>query len=148
MNALAPTLPSIIISETDHDRLVSLLDTELAARHARTAEVLRRELDRAEIVPTDQVPVGVVTMGAHVLYTDSSGTRAEVELAYPWDASGDGRRVSILSPLGASLIGLREGAQFDWRLASGRVHRVTVLSVTAAAPSKRRSGASRVSDPR
>lgn len=130
MNALASTLPPIVLSETDHDRLLSLLDTELAALHARPAEILRRELDRAEIVPSDRVPRGVVTMGAHVLYADSFGTRAEVELAYPWEASAHARRVSILSPLGASLIGLREGAQFDWYMPSGRVHRVTVLSVT------------------
>lgn len=123
------TMPPLLLSDVDHQRLVSLLDTEVAERQEQAADVLRNELDRAQIVAEDRVPSDVVTMGSRVLYADSFGTRAEVELVFPWDASTDGRRVSVLSPLGASLIGLREGARFDWLSANGRVRRITVLSV-------------------
>ncbi len=134
MNARAEQLPALVLSERDHQRLVSLLETEVAARQEVAADVLRRELDRAEVVAHDRVPSDVVTMGARVLYADSFGTRAEIVLVFPWDASADGRRVSILSPLGASLIGLRAGARFDWRSPSGRTHGITVLSVRPPDP--------------
>jgi regulator of nucleoside diphosphate kinase len=130
MSAVATSLPPLVVSDVDHDRILSLLDTELAARHSRTAEVLRAELERADVVPQARVPPDVVRMGSCVHYSDSFGRRAIVELVYPWDATTDGRCVSILSPLGASLIGLRQGARFDWRSASGRVLAITVLSVT------------------
>jgi regulator of nucleoside diphosphate kinase len=129
MHQEANVLPPLLLSDVDHQRLAALLDTEVAAVHAQAADVLRNELDRAQIVAEGRVPGDVVTMGSRVLYADSFGTRAEVELVFPWDASTDGRRVSVLSPLGASLIGLREGARFDWHSANGRVRRVTVLSV-------------------
>lgn len=125
------SLPPILLSDVDHNRLLSLLETDVAERFERTADVLREELERAEILPVAKIPADVVRMGSRVLYAGSSGTRAEVELVYPWDASTDGGRVSILSPLGASLIGMREGATFDWHSPNGRLFRITVLSVTA-----------------
>lgn len=140
MSAALSALPEIIVSDLDAKRLLSLLDTEVAARHPQAAEVLETELERAKVVPHDQVPHDVVRMGSRVLYVDSFGARAEIELVYPWDATSSGR-VSVLSPLGASLLGLREGASFDWRSPSGRVQRVGVLSVTPgpARPSSPRS---------
>ena len=54
--------PSITVSESDHDRLWKLA----APLHERADDVpdqLLSELDRAEIVPDDKIPHGVITMG-------------------------------------------------------------------------------------
>lgn len=120
--------PPIFIPATDYDRLVAL--AEGAVRHQPdAAEFLLRELRRASTVaPVVQTPV--VVMGSHVRYRDESGTSArDAQLVYPEDANLDEKRISILTPVGAALIGLSEGQTMPWRTRDGREKTLTVLEV-------------------
>ncbi|MCB9673350.1 MAG: nucleoside diphosphate kinase regulator [Alphaproteobacteria bacterium] len=125
MNA---TLPEIIVTESDHERLTAIL-RGLPAQHA-VAVLLRRELDRAEIVESMEVPGDVVTMNSQVVLEDpETGQRHHVTLVYPSAANFDVGRLSILAPVGAALLGLRPGQTIDWPLPSGRVRTIRVVSV-------------------
>ena len=65
---------------------------------------LQAELDRADVVGHDEVPAGVVTMNSRVhCREESSGKDYHLTLVYPQDAGGEGT-VSILAPVGLSLI--------------------------------------------
>ena len=57
--------PPLTVSKEDEERLSSL--AALAApRSPEVARLLLEELDRARLVPADEMPADVVTMHAHV----------------------------------------------------------------------------------
>lgn len=93
------------------------------------AQPLRRKLERARVLPSDRVPGDVVTMGSRVRFTDG-GVRRYAKLVYPQEADGRGR-VSVLSPLGTTLLGLSAGQEILARFpgsARRRIHVEEVLS--------------------
>jgi regulator of nucleoside diphosphate kinase len=122
-------LPSITITKRDLDRLSSLLH-RVSAACPGAAELLDEELARADIVSSQRVPPDVVTMNSRVRFEDAGlGARREITLVYPGDENADGARVSVLSPEGCALLGLRVGQAIDWPCASGRPKRLRVLDV-------------------
>lgn len=120
--------PPIFVPATDYDRLVSL--AESAVRHQRdAAEFLLRELERASNV-APPVPKPVVVMGSHVRFHDGSAASAQdAQLVYPVDANPEEKRISVLTPVGAALLGLSEGQTMPWRTRDGREKTLTVLKV-------------------
>jgi regulator of nucleoside diphosphate kinase len=74
------------------------------------------EIDRAEIVPDDARDIdSIVTMGSWVTYWTNWGVRRQtVQLVWPGDRTSDPAQVSILSNLGAALVGLRVGDQMPY----------------------------------
>lgn len=136
------TLPPVIVSKADRDRLYPLAISALANRRmAPAASNVLREISRAKIVPNDQLPKNVVALNSHVDVRDNvAGTNRRVVLVLPDETSTQPNAVSVLSPLGAALIGLSEGYSIEWCTASGERSNVTVLQST---PSSARSRALR-----
>jgi regulator of nucleoside diphosphate kinase len=90
---------------------------------------LRRELARAVVVPADKVPPNVVTMNSRVLYTDrTADVRRSVKLVYPQQADGR-ERLSVTSPLGTALLGLRVGQDIEWDFPAGDRRRLRVDAI-------------------
>ena len=109
------------LSELDHVRLARLAQRHDAAT-ASSAESSRLEalLDDAELVSPRAVPPDVVTMYSQVLLADiDSGRRYTVTLCYPSDAEPASGFVSVLSPIGAGLLGRRVGTIARWRTPGG-----------------------------
>src|SRR3546814_11231183 len=76
------------------------------------ADLLLQEIDRAKIHTADKVPGDVVTMHSRVEFVDEgNGQSRTVELVYPVDADIDAGRISIMTPIGAGLIGMRERSE-------------------------------------
>jgi len=76
------------------------------------------------------VPPDVVTMYSQVLLLDrASGERNKVTLCYPADAEPAEGFVSVLSPLGWSLLGLRAGQVARWSTPSGGERAAEVLAI-------------------
>jgi regulator of nucleoside diphosphate kinase len=76
----------------------------------KPAEVLDDELAKADVVDPFEVSFDVVTMNSIVTFEDIvSGYKRTVRLVYPEHADSSWDRVSILSPLGSALLGLRVG---------------------------------------
>jgi len=53
-----------------------------------------------------------------------------VQLVFPVDADMEADRISVLTPIGAALIGLSEGQSIEWRTRSGEWKTLTVLKVS------------------
>ena len=124
------SLPPIILSARDVVRVERLL-AGASARGLETRAVLERELERAEVREPADIPADVVTMNSEVLCTDlSQGTERRLRLVYPDQADAAQGRVSVLSPVGAALLGLRAGGEIDWPLPGGRATRIRVQAVT------------------
>ena len=73
-------------------------------------------------------------MGATVQFLDEvSGRRRTVELVYPQDADIAADRISVLTPIGAGLIGLSEGQTIAWPDRDGHTRLLRILEVRRAA---------------
>ncbi|HEV7304584.1 nucleoside diphosphate kinase regulator [Ensifer sp.] len=130
MAASRKKLPPIIINAEDHKRLSALASTALE-RVPDVAEALLAELDRAKIGAADTLPADSVQMGSTVAFEADNGFAKKVTLVYPGEADIEAGRISVLTPVGAALIGLSVGQSIDWQDRSGKVHRMTIRAVTA-----------------
>lgn len=126
------SVPNIIVSDADHGRLTDLATAALA-RLPEVAEELLSEMERAEIVADDRLPADVVRMGATVTFRTDDGPARTLTLVYPADESLDAHRLSVMTPVGAALIGLSEGQSISWTARDGREHRLTVTKVAGQA---------------
>src|SRR5690606_21469110 len=94
------------------------------------SEELLAEMERAEVRPSSEVPADVVNMGSEVTYRDDeTGRTRTVQLVYPEDADISANRVSVMTPVGAALLGLSVGAQMDWESRDGETRTMTILKV-------------------
>lgn len=125
--------PRIVVSDIDFKRLMSLA-AAAQSRLPEVADVLQAELDRAEIVAVDSVPAGIVQMGSTVEFRSDSGQQRCVTLVFPGEENISEGRVSILTPIGAALIGLSPEQSITWMTRDGREHELTVLRVEQFAP--------------
>jgi regulator of nucleoside diphosphate kinase len=121
-------MPAITVSEADH-RIVTSLANSAYERIPAIAETLLDEMDRAKVVPAARRPADVVGLGSEVDYVSDAGETRTVRLVMPAAADIAEGRISILTPVGAALIGLSPGQSFDWSGPSGHPHRLTVTAV-------------------
>lgn len=126
------TLPRVIIDEGLLERLEKLAEGALA-RFPDLADRLLSELSRAKLVPAEKLPSDVVTIGNRVTYSDeTTGKEQTVALVFPEEADIAEGRVSVLTPIGVALLGLREGARFNWQTRAGESRMLKVVRVEAA----------------
>lgn len=119
--------PNIVLGKTDHGQL-TLLALAGIGHTADAADDLLHELDRAKVVADPTVPPDVVRMGSRVRYRTGRDER-QVVLTYPADADIAERRISVLTPIGTALIGMRAGQSISFRTRDGRPQILTVLTV-------------------
>ena len=119
-------LPPILVGETDrHDLLVLAMSG--TGHTADAADDLLYELDRASVIADRHLPPYVVRMGSTVVASINGGEAQILRLSYPRE-EGPGC-VSILSPVGSALLGLRSGQTIRWTSRDGERNSVTVHSV-------------------
>lgn len=125
---LSETLPSIRISSADRRALEPMVLDALADGHP-VAPFLLGEIHRAEVCP-DAVPADTVTVNNWVTYRLDWGFPSESRLLVaPADYRNPAIHLSVLSPLGAALIGLRVGCRMPFREIEGTLHVATVESL-------------------
>ena len=120
--------PAIIVSDIDQERL-SGLALAVMDRAPDVASVLLAEMDRATVLDASAVPANVVRMGSTVEFRSDNGRERRVKLVFPADADIAAGRISVLTPVGAALIGLSEDQSIAWKTRDGREQRLTVLKV-------------------
>lgn len=123
--------PERTLTELDHVRL-----THLVHRHKRGSAAhggilpIEHVLDAAEVVHGRQVQPDVVTMHSRVLLKDlQTGAQRQFTLCNPADADAGAGRVSVLSPVGWSLLGQRVGATVFWPTPSGTKLSAEILDI-------------------
>jgi regulator of nucleoside diphosphate kinase len=127
--ALAPARPPIIMSETEADRLAALA-LQMQPTAPVAARLLLEEIDRAELRDDASMPPCVVRMHSIVQFEDAAhGQRRTILLVYPSEADIEAGKVSVLTPVGAGLIGLAAHQAIQWPDRDGRSRALTVLKV-------------------
>jgi regulator of nucleoside diphosphate kinase len=122
-----PSKPDILLKEEDFERLSRLAGAAMATM-PDVARYLEVEIERATIIPQGQPSHHVVAMGSRAVYRDETTQIVhDVTLVYPHDADIAQGRVSVLTPVGAALIGLTPGQTIEWTTRLGEVRRLTLL---------------------
>jgi regulator of nucleoside diphosphate kinase len=126
----ANMLPRITVSETE-EHLLTLLATgaELTRRSEDVARALLSEMERADVISDKAMPENVVRMSSRVEFEIDGGSPRQAELVFPIDADIDEGRISVLTPIGAALIGLSPGQIMMFRGRDRRPHKLKVISV-------------------
>ncbi len=120
-------LPAITLRSDDFDALDRLVG-DLPG--TGPAGLLQQELDRAKVCEPKAMPKNVVTLNRWLQYADDHSPEVRrVQLVLPKEADIDAGRVSILSYVGAGLIGLKEGQSISWPDPSGAVRKLTLVKV-------------------
>jgi regulator of nucleoside diphosphate kinase len=122
--------PEIILTRRDFAQLDALLGDTVLDRLGKVGTFLLDELARARVVPDGEVPPHVVTMNTKIRFRDNeTGREMVVTLMYPKDAAGHENAVSVLTPVGAALLGLSAGQEIAYETLDGRIKTLTVLEV-------------------
>ena len=120
-------LPAITLRSDDFDALDRLVG-DLPG--TGPAGLLQQELDRAEVCDDVDMPRDVVGLNRWLHYADDRHPEVRrVQLVLPREADIDAGRVSILSHVGAGLIGLKEGQSIVWPDPSGETRKLTPVLI-------------------
>jgi regulator of nucleoside diphosphate kinase len=118
--------PSIYVTEADYDRLSNLA----RSRATLGAALLEDELARATVVKDGEFPRNFVRLGSFVSFRDlTSGRVRRVQVVLPEEADIDLDRLSVVTPVGAALIGLKVGDSMGLSTEDGRPHVLVVEAV-------------------
>jgi regulator of nucleoside diphosphate kinase len=118
----------LLASESD---LVAGLALQAEHRNPVVAAMLLEEIERAELHEADTMPADAVMLGSEVSFVDERSKRMRtVKLVLPVDANIAEGRISIMTPMGAALYGLRAGDAIDWPDNDGNARRITIKRVS------------------
>ncbi len=112
----------IMVAEKDHELLTDLAHAALGK--APGAALLFEELARAKVVP--ELPPFVVGIGGVATFTYNDSNYRDYKLVYPQGADFAQHRISVLTPVGAMLLGLAEGQAIEWTSEDGVNHRIAL----------------------
>jgi regulator of nucleoside diphosphate kinase len=126
--------PPITLSEVEADTLYELA-WAARGKSQMSAALLLEELSRADFCDRASLPGDVVTMQSEVEFRDEhTGEAHRVRLVYPGEADLENHRLSVLTPVGAALIGLRRGSCIDWPNRLGASRRLRIVDVIQPGP--------------
>ena len=117
-------LHDLVLSRTDAEDLAAMLAAHRRGQSAEAdpAEALAELLAQARRVSAEALSEDRVAMGSTVTYVEEpTGRRRTVTITYPADADLALRKISVLSPIGRSLLGRRRGDIVDVALPGGRL---------------------------
>jgi len=119
------------LTELDHVRLLILLRRDARGDgSASQRPAIEDVLGMSALVPSREVAPDVVTMYSQVLLQDSqTSQRSTVTLCYPADAEPALGFVSVLSPVGSALLGLRVGSVARWRTPASDEKAAEILAI-------------------
>ncbi len=124
------THDELTLTELDHVRLARLIRGPGEAPEADLDGPMAGVLDAAQVVPSRKVPPDVVTMYSKVELADLASDRTScLTVCYPSDAEPALGFISVLSPVGAGLIGRRVGSIARWLAPGGEPGAAKVVSI-------------------
>ncbi|WP_036160746.1 nucleoside diphosphate kinase regulator [Marinimicrobium sp. LS-A18] len=122
--------PKITLTKNVYERLWNLLES---VPEDTITNQLEEELERAKIVTPAKLPDDVVTMHSQVTFTvQSTGKTFTYTLVYPTELDNTENKLSILSPIGSAIIGLKQGQEIDWPISKTQRTTVKVEAVSRA----------------
>jgi regulator of nucleoside diphosphate kinase len=127
----------LLASESD---LVADLALQVEHRQPVVASMLLEEIERAELHDAATLPSDAVRLGSEIDFVDDKTHQLRrVQLVLPGHANVSEGRISILTPMGAALFGLRSGDSIDWPDLDDRSRRIRIVRVVQSEQEGERS---------
>jgi len=126
-SAMPVARPKLIIDERAYPRLLALAERARAQAPELAARLIE-EIERADLRPASEMPRDVVTLGSEVTFRQDERTQI-VQIVAPDDADIERRRISVLTPVGAALLGLAVGQRISWEMPDKRGSVLEVVDV-------------------
>lgn len=123
-----PTAPPIVVRDCDVSHLLAAAFDGLVSC-PRVAGGLLEEVERATKVSDRHQWTGVVVLGSRVLYREDSSPPRWTFLVKPGDADGANAGLSVLTTIGAGLLGLAKGQSILWDDRLGGKVRLEIINV-------------------
>ncbi|MDX5422270.1 MAG: nucleoside diphosphate kinase regulator [Hymenobacteraceae bacterium] len=106
---------TIYLTEKDHQRLHNLVQAQRLVGGAHVVGALSKELKRAKVVASEEIPTDVVTMNSMVKLREAkSASEINITVVYPKDADLSKWKISVLAPLGTAVLGCKIGDTVEW----------------------------------
>ena len=121
-----------VLSERDYFRLeaLSVRDPRTAPPGLDMRRGIAEVLDDAIVVPADAVPVHIAALDSEIVLRETdTGVMRRITLCLPTDSEPSAGRVSVLSPLGMSVIGRPAGFVARWRCPDGEERTAELTAV-------------------
>lgn len=106
----------------DIDRIRGFLElaTVGGSERYRYLAGLKQELQNAVILAPEEIPPDVITMNSQIRINDiTNGGTMLVRLVFPQEADFEQKKVSLLAPLGAALLGRHAGEELCYDAPGG-----------------------------
>ena len=115
--------PTIFVTTKDAEKLRRLI-REASHSDYRGSDYLKMlsdELERASVVPPDEIPSDVITLNSTARLVDQK-TKEEMlyTLVFPEDADVSHGKISVLAPIGTAMLGYKVGDTFEWNTPGGK----------------------------
>lgn len=125
--ALSGQMPEIFVPYDDFDILMKLASA--GAGDDGPADDLLSELERATVAEDGSIPANIVRMRSTVSYSLDGAQPRTVRLVYPADADISSGAISVLTPIGAALLGLKPGQTIGFEARDGTEREIRVIAV-------------------
>jgi regulator of nucleoside diphosphate kinase len=125
---LRPAKPPVALRRADQEALLAIAYHALLS-DTRSAGALLHEASRADLLADDDTLL-TATLGSRVCFRDSRSAEVQIARLVAPDQHGVAGCISVLSPLGAALIGLSEGQTISCPDRHGGELNLTVLHVS------------------
>lgn len=112
---------TIIVTDEEHKIFKKLIENSHTVDPIEklSHRKLYEELKTATIVSEKEFPEKVVKLNSIVTIQTSFGRKDNMQLVLPNEGDLSKRKLSIMSPMGAALIGYTEGDKVPWNLPKG-----------------------------
>src|SRR5690606_2246195 len=109
-------------------RLLNLLDNYKDDTQKKSLEKLSSELETAVIEDDANVPTDVVRLNSEVTISAEDGWSYTFQVVIPSESNVAQKKVSILLPMGAAVLGYAKGDVIRWKFPKGESS-ITVVDV-------------------
>lgn len=122
-------LPPITLASNDYNRLLFTAMIR-QKQNRRKPDFLLKELRRAKVCHPSALPEDVVSTNCRVIYRIDGELKSRAHLlVHPEDLIWPGAEISVTTPLGTALLGLRVGDSMSFIEADGTIHDVFVEGI-------------------
>jgi regulator of nucleoside diphosphate kinase len=113
-------METIYLTDKDYQRLHQVVQVQRRSSGPVVVEALSRELKRAQVVPSQQIPADVITMNSLVRLKDlKNDLTMDLAIVYPKEANMNTKKVSVLAPVGTAVLGCKVGDKVKCAMGKG-----------------------------
>lgn len=123
---------SLILEKKEYVYLKRILNISGYAEDHKTQKCLMKlseELKTAHILDEEDMPDDILRFNSIVTLVLESGIEKQLQVVVPMDRDLKQNRISILTPMGSSLIGYSKGDTIEWDFPSGK-QRIKITEVS------------------